>query len=62
MPEEFHQATVIGKVLSTYGLGIGGAWIAHRMEGMIAAGALRVVTPPSPDDPVYHRTLRKQNG
>lgn len=58
-PEEFHEATVIGRILGKYELGIGAAWLAHRIEAMIRAGALTPVTQPLPSDPIYHRRLRK---
>lgn len=57
--DEFHEATLIGLVLGKYALGIGDAWIAHRLEGLIEAGQLIPVTQPPPDGPIYHRRLKK---
>ncbi len=59
--DEFHEAMVIGRVLGKYSLGIGDAWVAHRIEGMIAAGRLIPVTQPAPGDPIYHRRLKKNH-
>jgi len=56
---EFHEATVIGKVLGKYELGVSDAWIAHRIEKMISAGSLIPVTNAAPDSPIYHRRLKK---
>lgn len=55
---EFHQAHVIGQVLG-YQLGIGDAWVALRMEEMLRAGLLEVVTQAPPDGPAYRRVLRR---
>lgn len=55
---EFRQAHVIGAVLGR-GLGIGDAWVALRMEEMIRAGLLEVVSQAPPEDPVYRRILRR---
>ena len=57
--DEFHEAMVIGKVLGKYALGIGDAWIAHRIEKMIADGQLTPVTEAAPGSPIYHRRLKK---
>ena len=61
MPEEFHEAQLIGRVLSFHGLGIGDAWIALRIEAMVQEGRLEALTQATGDDPVYHRVLRKKN-
>jgi hypothetical protein len=58
--EEFQEAVVIGRVLGKYRLGIGDAWVALRIEEMIRAGALEVLSAASKDSPVYHRMLRKR--
>lgn len=57
--EEFDETMVIGKVLGKYALGIGDAWIAHRIETMIKAGNLAAVTKAAPGHPMYHRRLKK---
>ena len=36
--DEFHEANLIGRILGKYELGIGDAWVAHRIECMIKAG------------------------
>lgn len=58
-PDEFHEAEIIGRVLGKYQLGIGDAWIAHRIEAMIRAGALEAVTCAAEDEPQYRRILKK---
>ena len=58
-PEEFMEAQVIGKVLGKYQMGIGDAWVALRIEEMIRAGKLTVLTQPPEGTPLYHRMLRK---
>ena len=55
---EFRQAHVIGAVLGR-GLGIGDAWVALRMEKMLRAGELEVVSQAPPEGPVYRRILRR---
>lgn len=57
--DEFKEATVIGRVLGKYQLGIGDAWVALRIEEMIAAGKLKVVSPVVKNMPIYHRRLKK---
>lgn len=59
---EFNEARVIGKVLGKYQLGIGDAWIAHRIEAMIRNGILKPVNQAPKDSPMYHRRLRKSTG
>jgi hypothetical protein len=56
--EEFLEAKVIGQVLGKYHLGIGDAWLGLRIEAMIQAGALQVVTKAAEGDPSYHRILK----
>ena len=58
-PNEFHEATVIGKILGEYSLGIGDAWIAHRIDSLIDSGKLIPVTEPAKGRPSYHRNLKK---
>ncbi len=57
--EEFHEAMIIGRVLGKYRLGIGDGWIAYRIEEMIGAGKLEVVTAGDKNMPIYHRVLKK---
>ncbi len=59
MDNEFHEAIVIGNILSKYQLGIGDAWIALRIEKMIENGILIPLTQPKPGDMIYRRMLRK---
>ena len=56
---EFHEAMIVGRVLGKHELGIGDAWIAHRIEKMISAGKLLPITESAPDSPIYHRWLKK---
>ena len=55
----FNEAMIIGRVLGSYRLGIGDAWIAHRIEAMIHAGTFEAVTVADKDMPIYHRKLKK---
>lgn len=57
--EEFNEAMIIGRVLGKYQLGIGDSWLAFRIEEMIQAGKLEVVTAGDKDMPIYHRILKK---
>lgn len=57
--EEFIQASVIGKVLGRYQLGIGDAFVALRMEKFIESEILQVVPKTSRGPAMYHRKLRK---
>lgn len=57
--EEFSEAVLIGNVLGKYQLGIGDAWLANRIEGMIANGELEIASEHPKDMPLYHRKLRK---
>ena len=57
--DEFSEANLIGNVLGKNQLGIGDVWIALRMEKFIKEGMFTIVTTPSEDDLIYHRTLRK---
>ena len=58
--DEFSEANVIGRVLGKYQLGIGDAWVAHRIEKMIASGKLVAVSNPPAHGPSYHRKLKKK--
>ena len=57
----FNEAMIIGKVLGKYHLGIGDAWVAHRIEQMILEGKLETVTSAAKDAPIYHRELKKSD-
>ncbi len=56
--QEFQEARVIGQVLGKY-QGISNAWAARRIEEMIRAGKLEVITEAAGDSPIYHRVLKK---
>ena len=58
-PEVFNEAFVIGNVLGKYQLGIGDAWVAQRIDKMIAEGKLEIVERAPADHPVYRQKLRK---
>lgn len=58
--ENFQEAMVIGRVMGKYQLGIGDSWIALRIEEMIGAGKLEVVSDVVDDMPIYHRILKKR--
>jgi len=55
---EFKEARVIGQVLGKYQLGIADSWLAFRIEKMIRAGALEVVSPAAENAPAYRRILK----
>ncbi|WP_313162609.1 DUF3658 domain-containing protein [Sedimentibacter sp.] len=57
--EEFQEAMIIGRVLGKYQLGISDSWVAFRIEEMIHAGKLTVMSSADEDMPVYHRRLKK---
>lgn len=57
--EEFREAMIVGRVLGKYQLGIGDSWVALRIEEMIRAGKLEVVSAVAEDMPIYHRVLKK---
>ncbi|WP_196591330.1 DUF3658 domain-containing protein [Pectinatus frisingensis] len=59
--DEFREANLIGKILGKYQLGIGDGWLALRIEKIICAGNLEVVTSAPKDGPSYHRVLKKKN-
>ena len=58
--DEFMEAVLIGKVLGKYSLGISDGLIALRIEQFIKEGKLEVITHAKPQDPSYHRMLRKR--
>lgn len=58
-PEVFVEAMVIGNVLGKYQLGIGDAWVALRIEKMIAEGNLEVIERVPAGDLIYRQKLRK---
>lgn len=57
--EEFQEAMIIGRVLGKYQLGISDSWIALRIEEMISAGKLTVMSKVHEDMPAYRRRLKK---
>lgn len=57
--DEFMEAQLVGQVLGKYQMGIGDGWIAQRIEQFIRDGLLTPVTHAKPNDPIYHRILRK---
>lgn len=59
---EFQEAMIIGRVLGKYQLGIGDSFIASRIEEMLRAGKLEVLSPAADDMPSYHRRLKKCAG
>lgn len=59
--EEFREGMIVGRVLGKQ-LGIGDYWVAFRIEEMIKAGKLEVVSAAAEDMPVYYRVLKKCSG
>lgn len=57
--DEFMEANLIGKVIGKYSLGIGDSFIALRIDSFINDGMLKPITQAKPEDPYYHRMLRK---
>lgn len=57
--DEFQEASVIGRVLGKYQLGIGDGWVALRIEELIRTGRLKPVSAAPDDSPSYHRMLKK---
>lgn len=57
--DEFIEAKLIGKVIGKYSLGISDSLIAMRIDSFINDGMLKPITQPKPEDPHYHRMLRK---
>lgn len=60
-PEVFREAMVIGRTLGLFPLGFSDGFVALRIEEMIRAGALEIVSPAEEDMPLYHRMLRKRS-
>lgn len=58
---EFREANLIGRILGKYQLGIGDGWLALRIEEMIRAGKVGVVSSAPEDRPSYYRILKKKN-
>ena len=58
-PGEFLEARLIGKLLGKYPLGLSDAFFALRLEQFIQDGILQKVSSPAPEEPAYHRVLRK---
>lgn len=58
---EFREANLIGRILGKYQLGIGDGWLALRIEEMIRAGKLGIVSSAPEDAPSYRRILKKKN-
>ena len=58
-PEQFKMAIVIGNVIGKYQLGIGDAWVSHRIDRMIENGMLEVVEDAPMGGLSYRRVLRK---
>ncbi len=56
---EFLQVMIIGSILGEENLGISDSFLAKRMEKMINAGYLEIISQPAKDMPIYHRKLRK---
>ena len=57
---EFHEANLIGRILGKYQLGIGDGWLALRIEEMIRAGKLGIVSSAPEGRPSYRRILKKK--
>lgn len=60
--DEFMEANLIGKVIGKYSLGISDSLIALRIDSFINDGMLKPITQAKPEDPSYHRMLRKTSG
>ena len=57
--DEFMEANLIGKVIGKNTLGISDSLIALRIDSFINDGMLKPITQAKPEDPYYHRMLRK---
>jgi hypothetical protein len=57
---EFREANLIGRILGKHQLGIGDGWLALRIEEMIYAGTLEIVSTAPEDGPSYRRILKKK--
>lgn len=60
VPDEFHEAQVIGNVLGRFQLGISDGLVANRIDAMIKNGELEVAAPAADGAPSYWRVLRKR--
>lgn len=60
VPDEFHEAQVIGNVLGRFQLGISDGLVANRIDVMVKNGELEIVAPAPEDTPTYRRVLRKR--
>lgn len=60
--DEFMEANLIGKVIGKYSLGISDSLIALRIDSFINEGMLKPITQAKPEDPYYHRMLKKTSG
>lgn len=59
MPEQFHEAVLIGNILGRSQMGISD-WLIHsRIQRLVDAGKLQILRPHQKGDPVYHRILTK---
>ena len=59
MEDEFHEAYLIGKILGQFQLSISDGWLALRIEKIIASGELTPLSEALPEEPFYHRLLKK---
>lgn len=57
--DEFMEANLIGKVIGKYSIGISDSLIALRIDSFINDGMLKPITQAKPEDPSYHRMLKK---
>ena len=57
--DEFMEANLIGKVIGKYSLGISDSLIALIIDRFVNEGMLKPITQAKPEDPYYHRILRK---
>ena len=53
------EANLIGKVIGKYSLGISDSLIALIIDRFVNEGMLKPITQAKPEDPYYHRMLRK---
>ena len=57
---EFREANLIGRIIAKYQLGISDSCLALRIEEMIHAEKLEVVSSAPEDEPGYYRILKKR--
>lgn len=60
MPVEFSEAHLLGNTLGRHQLQVGDGFLAGRVEAMIQAGELEVLTTAPAGEPLYRRILRKR--